>query len=232
MPGFFLHLAGPMQSWADTGFGQLRGTGLFPSRAGVLGIVAAAHGIPRNDPALVALHSAFRVHVATAQPGHVLRDFHTVETVEGKAPTLTQREYHHDAHFVALVESDDAEAVERAADALRRPVYPPFLGRRSCPPALPLLPLEGNASLVGLAQAALGARGEFPVLGERRSQRMGLRKAAVPLYLDGHFDTAPAPFSAAPVSYGTRRDRLSAPRRAYVDRPYTRVLVSSSDVPE
>ena len=219
-----------MQSWADTGFGQLRGAGAFPSRAGVLGIVAAAQGIPRADPALIALHDAFAVHVATAQPGRVLRDFHTVETVEGNARTLTQREYHHDAHFVALVESGDAKAVDLAVAALRDPVFPSFLGRRSCPPAIPLLPraVQGDpfAELVDTAQAA---RSEVPATGEPRA-----RPAAgpVPVYLDGHLDTLPSLLAGATPTYGTRRDRLVGPRRAYVDRPFTHAMASPSDVPQ
>ena len=231
MHGFLLHLAGPMQSWADTGFGQLRGAGAFPSRAGVLGIVAAAQGIPRADPRLVALHDAFRVHVATARAGAVRRDFHTVETVEGKARTLTQREYHHDAHFIALVVSDDSEAFERAVDALWDPVFPSFLGRRSCPPSVPLAPapveVEPFAALIAAARAA---RQVVPTTDEGRPpSRSG---GAVPVYLDGHFDAVPSALGGADPTYGTRRDWLVAPRRAYADRPFTRVLVPPLNVPQ
>ena len=231
MPGFLLHLAGPMQSWADTGFGQLRGAGAFPSRAGVLGIVAAAQGVPRGDMRLVALHDTFRVHVATARAGRVRRDFHTVETVVGKARTLTQREYHHDAHFVALVASEDAEAVDRAVSALWDPVFPSFLGRRSCPPSVPLAPapVEGEP-FAELIEAARSVSREVPVTGEFRSAPRSNGPLAV--YLDGHFDRVPPALSASKPTYGTRRDWLVSPRRAYVDRPFTRVLVPPSDVPQ
>src|SRR5690606_38750887 len=131
MTGFLLHLYGPMQSWADTGFGQLREAGEFPSRAAVLGLVAAAMGLPRADERLLDLHEALRVHAATVRPGRILRDFHTVETREGKPRTLTSRDYHHDAHFVALVEGKEGTLAEAEA-ALRRPHYGTFLGRRSC----------------------------------------------------------------------------------------------------
>ena len=233
MPGFLLHLAGPMQSWADTGFGQLREAGPFPSRAGVLGIVAAALGIPRADVRLVDLHDAFRVHVATAREGEVRRDFHTVETVPGKAPTLTRRAYHHDAHFVALVESDDGHAAETAIRALRDPVFSTFLGRRSCPPSVPLLPLPvGEAPFSSLLTSAVNAREHLPGIEGRRprGQRSGGRRP-IPVYLDGHYDPLPASLTGTShaVSYGTRRDRLVAPRRAYTDRPYTNALI---DVPE
>src|SRR5690625_1409374 len=126
MKGFLLHLQGPMQSWADTGFGQIREAGPFPSRAAVLGIVAAALGIPRAGDRLVALHDTFRVHVATARDGETRKDYHTVETDPSRNKTLTWRDYHHDAHFVALVqlESDTEETwIDQAVAALRRPKY-------------------------------------------------------------------------------------------------------------
>lgn len=217
MTGFLLPLDGPMQSWADTGFGQIREAGPFPSRAGVLGIVAAALGVPRADGRLVALHSAFRVHVAVARPGHVRRDFHTVDT--GRAsPTLTWRDYHHDACFAALVESDDDAAVSAAVAALRRPVYPAFLGRRACPPAQPLLPdPDHEASLAGLATFA-------DVLGDARRPARPAEAGPVVLYLDGHHAAAPEPFLGAVVTHGTRRDRLVGAHRAYVNRPFTRLV--------
>lgn len=227
MPGFLLHLAGPMQSWADTGFGQLREAGPFPSRAAVLGVLAAAQGVPRGDARLVELHDTFLVHVAAPRTGRVLRDFHTVETVQGKARTLTTRDYHYDAHFVALIESNDAGEVELALETLRAPVYTSFLGRRACPPAIPLLPQEGD-DLSALVTSAISARRSVPVTEERRRSE---RESPLPVYLDGHFDEAPAPMGGSSLSYGTRRDRLVAPRRAYADRPYTRVF-ALSDVPQ
>lgn len=217
MSGLLLPLDGPMQSWADTGFGQLREAGPFPSRAAVLGIVAAAMGVPRGDDRLVDLHDTFRVHVAVARPGRVLRDFHTVETDPTKNKTLTWRDYHHDARFAALVASDDAAAVAEAAEALRRPVYPAFLGRRSCPPARPLLPDPDHApTLAGLAAFA-------------DTLRRTRAPAPVVLYLDGHHAAPPEGFAGATVTHGTRRDHLVGAHRAYVNRPFTRLVAVPAD---
>lgn len=234
MPGFLLHLAGPMQSWADTGFGQLRGAGAFPSRAAVLGVVAAAEGVPRGDARLVALHDVFRVHVATVRPGQVFRDFHTVETKPGENRTLTSRDYHHDAHFVALVEGDDADEVGQAVAALRAPTFTSFLGRRSCPPAVPLLPFPAENGIASLVEAATEARQDVPVTGERRQPRPRGADAPVTVYLDGPLDLLPPVFAGArhTATYGTRRDRLVAPRRSYADRPFTQVQITPSDVPQ
>ena len=220
---FLLHLRGPLQSYADKGFGPIREAGPFPSRSAVLGIVAAAMGLPRSDARLVRLHDALRVHVAVARAGAVRMDFHTVDA-GGKNKAVTYRDYHHDAHFVALLEAratDDAGAVDEARRALRRPYYVPYLGRRACAPSVPLLPREpvGTDVISALAQAATATRAEG-----------GSRQPApeVHLYLDGRLvreDVESAVPGAALVGWGERRDRLVGPRRTYAGRPYTEVRV-------
>jgi len=230
MPGFLLHLYGPMQSWADTGFGQLREAGEFPGRAAVLGLVAAAEGIPRADDRLLGLHTALRVHAATVRSGRVLRDFHTVETRAGKPRTLTSRDYHHDAHFVVLVEGG-ADAVAAAERALQRPVYATFLGRRSCPPALPLLPEPaGEDPFAALCAAARATARAFPR--DDASWRRGRVDDRLTVWLDGYFDPARLPGAlagAASPTYGTRRTNLIGPRRAYAAAPFTRLHLPVSD---
>ena len=52
---------------------------------------------------------------------------------------ITHRDYLADAIFVAGFESTDRKFLEKLENALRHPCYPLFLGRRSCPPTLPLL---------------------------------------------------------------------------------------------
>jgi len=221
---FLLHLRGPLQSYADTGFGQIREAGAFPSRSAVLGIVAAALGLPRFDPRLVRLHDALRVHVATARPGAIRTDFHTVDA-GGKNKTVTYRDYHHDAHFVALVEArtpDDAAVLDEARRALRRPYYVPYLGRRACAPSAPLLPQEpeGANTIDALLRAVVAVRASSA------RRRSGTR---IRLYLDDRLDkdaVRAAMPGATLVGHGERRDRLVQPRRTYTGRPYTEVRVN------
>ena len=52
---------------------------------------------------------------------------------EGASAQLVTRYYLSDAAFVAAVESEDRELLEAMAESLRRPRFPLFLGRRSCP---------------------------------------------------------------------------------------------------
>ena len=233
MTGFLLHLYGPMQAWGDTGFGQLREAGEFPSRAAVLGLIAAAAGLPRGDDRLLDLHEALRVDVATVRPGNVRRDFHTVETRKGGNRTLTARDYLHDAHFVALV-TGDTEAVARAAAALRRPVFGTFLGRRSCPPALPLWPEPvADDPYASLLEAVRETRRAFP-RGDRTWRRAPQVRGLLTVWLDAHLAASDLPEALAPVSsvtYGTRRARLIGPRRAYAASSFTRVRIGEADAP-
>lgn len=218
---FLLHLRGPLQSYADTGFGPIREAGPFPSRSAVLGLVAAALGLPRLDPRLVDLHDALCVHMATVRDGEMRTDFHTVDA-GGKNKTVTYRDYHHDAYFLALVEARTVShegTLREARDALTRPVYVPYLGRRSCAPSVPLLPHSPNGAdpIEALIQAVKAARA-----GSHRPFQ------DIYLYLDAELSEpkirAAAPgFARVAVSHGERRDRLVQPRRIYAGRPYTAV---------
>ena len=41
--------------------------------------------------------------------------------------------------FLVALESDDKTLLESIASALQKPVYPLYLGRKSCPPTLPIV---------------------------------------------------------------------------------------------
>lgn len=136
MPTLLLSLAGPLQSWGESSRFTRRDTRTEPTKSGVLGMLAAAQGRRRTDPIedMLGLEYAVRVD----QPGRILRDFHTAINWDTKmSMPLSQRYYLQDAVFVAGVEGD-AALIKGLADAVRRPVYPPYLGRRSCPPARPI----------------------------------------------------------------------------------------------
>jgi CRISPR system Cascade subunit CasD len=99
----------------------------------VIGLLAAAQGRRRADPIedLVEL----RIGVRVEQPGRVERDFQTALSLDGTATMpLSYRMYLADAVFLAAVEGEQS-VLEGLRDAVRRPQFPLFLGRRSCPPA-------------------------------------------------------------------------------------------------
>jgi CRISPR system Cascade subunit CasD len=131
-----LRLAGPLQSWGASSRYATRGTEDAPTKSGVFGLLAAASGLRRSDPLTELLTLRFGVRID--QRGRLMRDFQTARTLEGKSMPLSYRYYLSDAVFLAAVQSDDRGLLEGLAEHLRRPHFPIYLGRRSCPPDGPL----------------------------------------------------------------------------------------------
>lgn len=143
MSTLLLRLAGPMQAWgADSRF-DIRKTNREPTKSGVIGLLAAALGLRRDEP-LDAL-AALRMGVRVDREGVLLRDFHMAHGA--KSSYMTQRYYLCDALFLVGVFSEDEALMRRLEEAVRHPAFPLFLGRRSCPP-------EGRVCL-GLRAATL-----------------------------------------------------------------------------
>ncbi|MDP9427569.1 MAG: type I-E CRISPR-associated protein Cas5/CasD [Actinomycetota bacterium] len=143
MTVLLLTLSAPLQSWGSSSRFVRRGTESAPTKSGIVGLLAAAEGRRRTDP--VEDLAGLRFGVRIDQPGRLVRDFQTEQRADGSSLPLSYRFYLADAVFLAGVEGD-AGLLQGLADALRRPAFPLYLGRRSCPPAGPLLPqlLDGD----------------------------------------------------------------------------------------
>lgn len=140
-----LLLAGPMQSWGSESRFTTRATDDAPTKSGVLGLLAAARGQRRTDPIEDLLQIRFGVRID--QPGEILRDFQTARSLDGRTSMpLSQRYYRADARYLVGLEAD-RELLEALAEELAHPVYPLYLGRRSCPPSEPLVPKLHEVSL-------------------------------------------------------------------------------------
>lgn len=136
MSTLILRLAAPMQSWGADSKYNYRKTGREPTKSGVLGMAAAALGCRRDDTEILAELNRLRFGVRVDHEGTMLKDFHMVHRPlkNGKEEsTLTYRYYLCDAVFVVGLEGGRQE-LEQLEAAFRNPVYPLFLGRRSCPP--------------------------------------------------------------------------------------------------
>ncbi|MFF9497173.1 type I-E CRISPR-associated protein Cas5/CasD [Streptomyces flaveolus] len=134
-----LRLAGPLQSWGASSRFARRTTESAPTKSGVIGLLAAAAGIERVDDTRLAPLAALRFGTRIDQPGMRVRDFHTAHHGDtGASMPLSERYYLADAVFVAAVEGDHA-LLTGLHDALHTPAYPPYLGRRSCPPSEPVV---------------------------------------------------------------------------------------------
>lgn len=204
MPHFLiLRLEGPMQAWGTHTYEDFRPSNLYPTRSGLLGLLGACLGIDRSDHVAfsqLAESVEFSVRIdgevmresrktPRAKPGVKLPDFHTVmdaRKVDGSAnkfPVVSRREYLFDAAFtVAVGEKPGAVyTLERLAEALHQPCYTPTLGRRSCPPARPLLdgePIEASDAVAALRQTS--GRGDL-IYSESVTSSQPLRLRDVPL---------------------------------------------------
>jgi CRISPR system Cascade subunit CasD len=142
MSVLLMRLAGPMQSWGTRSRFSNRDTGLVPSRSGVIGLLCAALGCPREGP-LGDFHP-LKMAVRVDREGRLMRDYHTAQHVRRADPTkgtqdtvLSERFYLADADFLVALEGDWA-FLQRLDAALRRPVWPLFLGRKAFVPCLPV----------------------------------------------------------------------------------------------
>lgn len=133
-----LRLAAPLQSWGSRSRFNTRGSDQSPTKSGVVGLIAAALGIPREGP--LTEFQELKFGTRTDVPGTLLDDFQTAISLgPGKTERmpLTRRHYLQDAVFMAGLSGDQGQ-LQRYRDALGRPVYPLYLGRRSCPPDGPI----------------------------------------------------------------------------------------------
>lgn len=142
-----LRLVGPMQSWGFRSRFDNRDTALEPTRSGVIGLLCAALGWERDHD--LAPFQNLNMGVRIDAPGRVMVDYQTAQEViraGGGAGATVQswRYYLSDARFLVGLESDDLGWLRELDVALRNPVFPLFLGRKSYVPSLPIaLPRTG-----------------------------------------------------------------------------------------
>lgn len=153
MSGLLLHLSGPMQSWGTHSHWNFRDTLTYPSRSGLIGMLAAAMGNDRRER--LDRYTGLGFTIRIDRPGRTMVDFQTVgggrpreETppladggrrAEGKGTIVSHRHYLADAAFTVAVTSSSEQLLEELRTALCAPIFGLHLGRRSCPPTGPLL---------------------------------------------------------------------------------------------
>lgn len=148
MATLLLRLEGPLQAWGTTSRFDERDTQLEPSKSGVIGLICAALGRDRSEP--VADLAALRLGVRVDREGIPLRDYQTATGVviaaTGKADlgrtVVSPRYYLADAIFLVGLEGERA-LLEEIQRALRHPVWPLCLGRKSCAPSAPIALPDG-----------------------------------------------------------------------------------------
>ncbi|MCD8521891.1 MAG: type I-E CRISPR-associated protein Cas5/CasD [Saccharospirillaceae bacterium] len=193
-PYLILRLAGPMQAWGQPTFEGTRPVAAFPTRSGLLGLLGACLGIRREDKSsLQRLADSVRFAVRCDErsvndkpvKASKLTDYHTVQEARENYRGLkrhetiqTWREYLCDAEFTVAVWCTPAAPItlNELTDKSRKPVFTPYLGRRSCSLSKPLFLGECTASDPMAALATFAANGvvysEEPVTESDRRLRV------------------------------------------------------------
>jgi CRISPR-associated protein Cas5/CasD subtype I-E/CRISPR-associated protein Cas6/Cse3/CasE subtype I-E len=140
-----------MQAWGVQSRFTVRETALEPSRSGVIGLLCAALGRPRD--ARLDDFASMPMTVRVDREGRLERDYQTaggvhrgaadgygVVTADGRAQfaVTSSRYYLADADFLVGLESPDLEWLRVLDAALVRPRWGLFLGRRAFAPAAPV----------------------------------------------------------------------------------------------
>jgi CRISPR system Cascade subunit CasD len=150
-----LRLEGPLQAWGDNSKFVIRRTAEAPTKSGVIGLICCAMGLSRKEARnRLEEFNQLRMGVRIDRPGVRWWDYHTVgagygvlkaeggikkTATTGQIETLeSRREYLCDASFLVALQGD-AKLIGCIRDALKNPKWPLFLGRKSCPPSMPVL---------------------------------------------------------------------------------------------
>lgn len=173
-----LRLCGPMQSWGVQSRFSVRDTGLEPSKSGVVGLLAAALGRPRDADItdLAGLPMAVRVDAE----GLLKYDYHTAQDVlkagGGIKPTEPSRRYYlAEARFLVGLAGDDLALLQQLHVALQDPVWPLCLGRKAFVPGEPVWLSDGLCRDADL----LPVLASYPWLGGVAEKRPDLMRLVV-----------------------------------------------------
>ena len=121
MATLLLRLAAPLQAWgADSKF-ETRKTGREPTKSGVIGLLAAALGLRRDESEALTRLTGLRFGVRVEREGQLLVDYHTAKTQDEKTSYVTYRHYLQDAVFLAGIESTDTALLQQLQQALLHP---------------------------------------------------------------------------------------------------------------
>lgn len=153
----------PFSSWGEIAVGEVRASKTHPGRSAIFGLVAAALGIRRNDiEAIGNLHENYGLGIKVISIGYLVKDFHTIQAARSQknvvfrkradelnadpdtiGTLISSREYRADAYYIVSIWKRSEEgmySLDTIKSALQNPVFVPYLGRKSCPPACNFTP--------------------------------------------------------------------------------------------
>jgi len=162
MDTLVFRLYGAMASWGEIAVGENRHTANHPSKSAIIGLLAAALGIKRDDEEQQnLLQQGYALAVEVIFIGQLLSDYHSTqvpratgkinfhtrrdEIVLGKkqlGTILSSREYRSDTLVLVAIQALETApySLVEIKKQLLKPKFHLYLGRKSCPLAAPLDP--------------------------------------------------------------------------------------------
>ncbi|MDO9538582.1 MAG: type I-E CRISPR-associated protein Cas5/CasD [Methanocalculus sp.] len=241
-------LYGPLASWGETAVGEIRSTATHPTKSAIMGLLSAAKGIRSDEEELLGRMSAeYGVAVLEKGSNISLRDFHTAQTPMTSAEktvgryasrrhelmvthpdknlntVISWRDYVSDGvYYVAIWEKNSTPpfTLDNLKESLIHPTFVLYLGRRSCPLALPLTPIIQDAEdPVGALCSA-----KFPK--EHNVDKIGKKRRSYSIFFEGEWKS----ISGNPSHTEYRYDRLISRKRwQYGSRTERRIMVSKNE---
>lgn len=168
-------LYGPLAAWGDIAVGEYRPSFAHPGKSAIIGLLAAAVGIRRDEEdRQKSLTESYSFAIRVDSMGVLLRDYHTTQVPSFKKGVihytrrselatndlntiLSSRDYRCDAAYTVAITVVEGSpyTVQQLAAALLKPVFMLYLGRKSCPLAMPLQPQVVNAATLREALASV-----------------------------------------------------------------------------
>lgn len=177
MDTLIFQLQATLSSWGEVAVGEYRPSAEYPSQSAIHGLLGAALGVEREDDAAQAsLRNGYRLAVGVLSQGRLLRDYHTAQVPSRsdlkKRPhatrrdelslpktdlntILSSRDYRQDAASLVAVQAlaNAPYSLQQLTEALKKPKFVLYLGRKSCPLDEPLHPRVINADTINAAFA-------------------------------------------------------------------------------
>ena len=222
---FLLHA--PLGAMGSVAVGERRAGFDRPGKSAIVGLLAAGLGLDRSDEAAhQALADGYGLGLGEIVSGRLLFDYHTAQTpphlqnrhfatrreelaVDDLGTILSVREYRTDPAYLVILwpRGTPHWRLDQLADALKRPHFALYFGRKACPLGVPLDPRAVEADDPRSAiQTYLAARPPAQT-NFLRDLRLDGSPSVLALDLDGANDRANI------MRIERRRDALESRRR-------------------
>jgi CRISPR system Cascade subunit CasD len=213
-------LAAPLASFGAIAVGERRPSWNRPGKSAALGLIAGALGLDRSDEdAHCALADGY-LFAARAEDlpqrgsGRLTIDYHTAQSpprlrnrrfatrrdelaADNLGTILTRREYHADSCFTLALWPRGAAVrwtLDELENALRKPAYVPFAGRKACALMLPMDPriVEADDVFEAFARRDALIAGDSRIAEFLRQRHLDPRPHTVFLDAEARGDRGPA----------------------------------------